>query len=394
MQTALPPGCLDIPEQVNITEHIVSRHVLLGRGDRIALRWGRQSLTFAELEDRTDRVGGGLRMAGAGRGDRIILCAPNSLDYATCVLGAMKAGVVPVLVAPPTSRGALERIAIDTAARLVLTDPARLGELGASAGEPVREDTLADEPAYIHFTGDGRAVVHAHRTVIGAGDPIRYGFLRLRPGDRCLAAGDLTTMLGFDFGLLFPLAAGARALLHSGPPSPETVLATAEEEEASILVGPADLYRGLCSLPAAGRCFDLSRIRLALCGLEPLSQSVYHEVRARFGLEVRSVTGHPEAHVYAVDHPDQPVKPGSLGVPLPGRGVVVLTEDGREADIREVGRVCLRSDDPALALVGARIQPPTANGGGDGWHDSGHLAYRDEDGYLWPVADLRDGTTA
>ncbi|MDQ1506433.1 MAG: hypothetical protein QOD57_4160, partial [Actinomycetota bacterium] len=222
MQTALPPGCLDIPEQVNITEHIVSRHVLLGRGDQVALRWAGRSLTFAELEALTDTVSASLRAAGAGRGDRIVLCSPNSLAYAAGVLGAMKAGVVPVLTGPETTPAALQRIVDATGAVMVLTDHAQLDKLWScdgvgAVGEPVREDTLADEPAYMHYSADGRPVVHAHRTVIGAGDPIRYGFLRLRPADRCLVAGDLTAMLGFDFGLLFPLASGARAVLHSGP---------------------------------------------------------------------------------------------------------------------------------------------------------------------------------
>jgi acyl-coenzyme A synthetase/AMP-(fatty) acid ligase len=391
VQTALPPGCLDIPEQVNITEHIVSRHVLLGRGDQVALRCAGRSLTFAELEALTDVVSVSLRTAGVGRGDRIVLCAPNSLAYAAAVLGAMKAGVVPVLVDSDTPPTALGRIIDESGAELALTDPCELHKLcdGDSAGdgpgaggEPVRADTGADEPAYIHYTRGGQPVVHAHRAVIAAGDPIRYGFLRLRPGDRCLVAGDLTSMLGFDFGLLFPLAAGARAVLQNGSVTPERVLATADAEGISILVAGPDLYRDLAGLTGAEPRFDLSGLRLALCGPEPAADSVYHELRSRFGLEVRSITGHTEAHVYAADHPDDPVKPGSLGVPLAGRGVVVLTEDGREADIREVGRICLPSDDPALALSNAR----------NGWYDSGHLAYRDEDGYLWPVTDRRDRT--
>jgi acetyl-CoA synthetase len=388
VQTALPPGCLDIPEQVNITEHIVSRHVLLGRGDQVALRWAGRSLTFAELEALTDTVSASLRAAGAGRGDRIVLCSPNSLAYAAGVLGAMKAGVVPVLTGPETTPAALQRIVDATGAVMVLTDHAQLDKLWScdgvgAVGEPVREDTRADEPAYMHYTADGRPVVHAHRTVIGAGDPIRYGFLRLRPADRCLVAGDLTAMLGFDFGLLFPLASGARAVLHSGPAAPERILASAEQERASILVAGPDFYRELVDTVGSEQRFDLSGIRLALCGPEPLADATYHEIRSRFGLEIRSITGHPEAHVYAVDHPDVPVKPGSLGVPLAGRGVVVLTDDGRVADIREVGHICLPSDDPALALSHHR----------NGWYDSGDLAYRDEDGYLWPVPERHNGTT-
>jgi acyl-CoA synthetase (AMP-forming)/AMP-acid ligase II len=161
VQTALPPGCLDIPEQVNITEHIVSRHVLLGRGDQVALRWAGRSLTFAELEALTDTVSASLRAAGAGRGDRIVLCSPNSLAYAAGVLGAMKAGVVPVLTGPETTPAALQRIVDATGAVMVLTDHAQLDKLWScdgvgAVGEPVREDTLADEPAYMHYTADGR----------------------------------------------------------------------------------------------------------------------------------------------------------------------------------------------------------------------------------------------
>jgi acyl-CoA synthetase (AMP-forming)/AMP-acid ligase II len=145
VQTALPPGCLDIPEQVNITEHIVSRHVLLGRGDQVALRCDGRSLTFAELETLTDVVSVSLRAAGVGRGDRIVLCAPNSLAYAACVLGAMKAGVVPVLVDPETTAAAVGRIIEESGAELALTScatgPERPGNQSAPTPGPTNRPT-------------------------------------------------------------------------------------------------------------------------------------------------------------------------------------------------------------------------------------------------------------
>ena len=100
--------------------------------------------------------------------------------------------------------------------------------------------------------------------------------------------------------------------------------------------------------------------------------------------------GQTEAHVYVVNLPTMPVKPGSLGVPIPGREVRVLDEDGKETAAGEVGHLCLRSDDPALALGYHHAEEQWAALHRDGWYYSGDLVSRDDDGYLWHVGRADD----
>jgi uncharacterized protein (DUF433 family)/acyl-CoA synthetase (AMP-forming)/AMP-acid ligase II len=84
------------------------------------------------------------------------------------------------------------------------------------------------------------------------------------------------------------------------------------------------MFRMLLGVPDLESRFDLSSVRVGLCGGEPMSEATFEEVRRRFGFEILEMIGQTEAHVYAVNRPARPVKVGSLGEPIPGRAVAVL----------------------------------------------------------------------
>ena len=375
--------------------------MLLGHGDRAALDCDGDLITYSELDVWTDQVAAALQDGGVGGGQRFVLWAPNSVWYVLAVLGGMKAGAVPVLVPSSWSPDAVEAVAHRTGAMGVLATPEcpvtsdvgpRLRTFDLAAGDdlgagslPLGEDSASDDIAYVTCVPDGadgfRAVAYAHRVVIGAGDPIRYGLLQLAPDDVCLVPGELSGDFALDFSVYLPLSAGAQTVLQRGcgPADPKSVLAAVERNSATILVGTPDLYRDLAALGADGRC-DLGPVRLAV-SVGDVSRNLVDELRRRLGLEVVTAAGDPETHVFAAT-PEGQAAPGVLGLPLVGRDVEILTKNGAPAAVGQIGRLCLRSDDPGLAAGYDGMHASWRSRHQGGFYCTDRFAYRDEAGCL------------
>src|SRR2546425_9170866 len=112
----------------NLAYNCVDHHVAAGRGERVALiteneRGERRTLTYAELHRETKGVGAALRAMGIAKGDRIAIYMPTSAEAIVLMLGAIRIGVVILVVFAGFGAGALgERIRLSGARALFATD--------------------------------------------------------------------------------------------------------------------------------------------------------------------------------------------------------------------------------------------------------------------------------
>lgn len=420
-QAERPPGYLQIPERLNFTDVAVTRHVREGRGDRPALHFEGTTFTYAELDAYVNRCGNALRSLGIGRGARFLIRGPNSPKYAALFFAGLKLGAVPIPSNSLFRAWELEHILHNSEAQAVFTTEAlaapveevrdncpslevvvslddgpdyqrqSLDELMAGqTSELSTADTAADDLAFIIYTSGTtsrpKGVEHAHRTVIANGDPVVHELMQLRPDDVVMQPQEISFIYSLICGLVFPLYAGAQAVLYPGRFDPERALAAVQRYGVTEFVAVPTIYRMLLTVEDVAERYDLSTIRMGLSGGEPLPEHTYHEVRRRFGFEIYDLIGQTEAWIFMSNRPGLPVKPGSLGQPLTGRHTSIRNEAGEEVDVGEVGHLCIAGDDPGLAL-GFRNQPKmwAARFHGD-WFYTGDLAYRDEDGYYWYVS--------
>src|SRR3990172_608505 len=93
---AFPPDYLKVPERINMAAVTVDRQVAAGHGDRAAIYYEDQRITYRELQRRVNQCGNALLRLGVRRGDRFFIRATNSPEYVTAVLAGFKIGAVPI----------------------------------------------------------------------------------------------------------------------------------------------------------------------------------------------------------------------------------------------------------------------------------------------------------
>src|SRR5256714_14156876 len=87
---------VSLPDRFNIADYLVDRHVREGRGGRIAILCGDESITYAQVADRSSRLATGLRTLGLRREDRVVLLLQDTPAFVYSFFGAQKMGAVPI----------------------------------------------------------------------------------------------------------------------------------------------------------------------------------------------------------------------------------------------------------------------------------------------------------
>ncbi len=390
-----PPPC---PAPFNLAGYVLSRAG--ERADRIALAVvglsGAERWSHARLRAAVMGTAAGLRAAGIGEGERVILRLGNTVEFPIAFLGAIAAGIVPV----PTSTQLTERevtaMAREIAPAAILgggggiampdhpapvIGEAALGAMGELPPmEPVQGDP--DRVAYIVYTsgtsGVPRAVVHAHRAV-WARRMMWEGWYGLREDDRLLHAGAFNWTYTLGTGLLDPWAIGATALIPAAGVTPAQLPLLLKRHDATIFAAAPGVYRQML---AAGPLAALPKLRHGLSAGEKLPGTLRARWEAATGTAIHEAFGMSECSTFVSGCPARPAPAGTLGFPQPGRKVAVVGEHGAPLPRGETGTLGTHRDDPGL-MLGYLGQPEetAARYRGD-WFLTGDAAHMEPDGAI------------
>jgi acyl-coenzyme A synthetase/AMP-(fatty) acid ligase len=410
---ALPPGYRAIPPHVNIAAEVLDSSLAAGRGDRIAFIWDGGDIAYDALARRVDAFARGLKRRGVARGTPVLIRLPNCLEFAISFLALVKIGAIPVLQNSLLSADEVEYVLGHSDARAAITladiaTPLRalaprldLGLIvarGADAGEIewesvtedpsplVAEKTAADEPAFMVYTsgttGRPKGIVHAHRWIVALGDSNRW---RVPPqsGDVVLATGEWSFISALGHNVLFPLRNGVTGAILEGRATPERVLETVERLRVTLLYSVATVYRRILALPGVERRYDLSSLRGCSATGEALEEATWREFKGRIGCEIWEHYGISEMQMVMGQGPRQPVRPGSVGVPIPGTRIAVMDDGYQELPPGEIGHFLIAADNPGFFLGYHKDPERTRDILRRGWYHTGDLASRDADGFYW-----------
>ena len=374
------------------------------------------TLTFAELSTRSNQVANRLRALGARRGDRVLVMLPNVIPLWETLLGAMKLGLVVVPATPQLGRADLADRFTRGTIRHVVTEAEGAQKLDALARDVTRvaigsapagwhafEDayalpsafvpegeTRATDPLLLYFTSGTTAlpklVLHTHQSY-PVGHLSTMYWLGLREDDVHWNISSPGWAKHAWSSVFAPWNAGATVFsYHYDRFEPRRVLDALAQSGVTSLCAPPTVWRMLVGEELARWPV---RLREAVSAGEPLNPEVIERVRQAWGLTVRDAYGQTETTCPIGNSPGQPVKPGSMGRPMPGYRVGLLDAHGRETD---EGEIALRLDPPPLGLMVGYLDDESraADAFRGGWYHTGDIARRDEEGYITYVGRADD----
>jgi acetyl-CoA synthetase len=377
---------------------------------------GDDRVTFGELRLRSNRVANYLRAAGVGRGDRILLVLPNCVPLWETTLAAMKLGAVVIpaatLLTPDDLRDRVDRgevRAIVAASELAPRFERIAGaDIRIGVGEPVRGwrayadadgasstftpdgTTRASDPLLLYFTSGTTArpklVEHTHASY-PVGHLSTVYMLGLEPGDVHLNISSPGWAKHAWSCLFAPWNVAATVLIFNHPRfDPIKLLETLVRCGVTTFCAPPTVWRMLIQTDLGAY---QTRLRELVGAGEPLNPEVIEQVRRAWGITIRDGYGQTETTALVANTPGQPIKPGSMGRPMPGYRVVLLDEDNREADEGEIALDL--SPRPLGLMTGYQDDPErTAEVMRGGYYHTGDTATRDADGYITYVGRTDD----
>ncbi len=383
---------------------------LSGRAAGVALEYecggGGASLTFGELDARSDRIARLGAARGLRRGDRLCIFLPNRVEYIDLFLACVKTGVIVVPINVLYREREIARILEDAEPKAVVTThelapfiPSgalirdkiwNVDELAASVvehdGGRVRMAIDGDDPAAIVYTsgttGRSKGAVLTHNN-FAANTVNLLACWRITDVDRYLAVLPLFHVHGLGNGLHVWLASGCRMRLaerfdiNRAPALFETFRPT-------LFFGVPTIYTRLLELSVEQARRIGGRMRLFVSGSAPLPAHILESFRAKFGHTILERYGMSETLMNISNPYEGERRPGSVGFPLPGVSVRILDSAMRPVSEDEVGEVYVRGPNVFAgywrrpdATAEAFVDAPDGR-----WFRTGDLAERSADGYI------------
>jgi 2-aminobenzoate-CoA ligase len=400
---------LQYPERMNCAVELLDRWVAGGAGDRQCLIAPAESLTYAQLAERVNRIANVLtRDLGMVPGHRVLLRGPNSPMMVAAYLAVIKAGGVVVATMPllrakeiayPLTKAKIRlalcdhRLAEDMdkarglagdLERVVYWGDGAANELETLMAKPGYEsfapcDTASDDVCLIAFTsgttGEPKGTMHFHRDILATCDS--YGRHVLRPDveDRFIGSPPLAFTFGLGGLVLFPMRVGAATILIEKA-TPDDLLAAIARFGATVCFTAPTAYRAM--LAKLGE-HDISSLRKCVSAGEALPKATFEAWLAATGIKILDGIGATEMLHIFIGSPEGEIRPGATGKPVPGYEARVVDEHGNAVAPNTIGRLAVRGPTGCRYLADKRQQQYVQNG----WNITGDTYLMDEDGYFW-----------
>lgn len=387
---------------------------------------------FSDLSKISNQFANGLLDLGVKKRELAFVMIPRIAEWYAVMIGSCKLGVVTMpgtnlltskdieyrinrskaTLAIVTSDNADKVDAIKancpTLEKLIVIGDAREGwhtfeQLTVNADETLdqsqMEPTKSSDLMMIYFTSGttgmpkmvprDMAYAHAH-TITG-----EY-WMDLQEDDIHWTLSD-TGWAKAAWGMLYaPWQMGAAMVLFNGTGfDAELHLSLIEKLGVTTFCAPPTVYRVFAQMDLSK--YNLSSIRHAIGAGEPLNPEVIKVWKEATAADIYDGYGQTETINIVANYPCVPVRPGSMGKPVPGVDVQIVDDNGKQVDVDAIGHIAVRITDP--------LQPgmfpgywedaeATAKCFKNGWYLTGDNGTVDADGYFWFVGRSDDIITS
>ncbi|MDR1859271.1 MAG: AMP-binding protein [Treponema sp.] len=436
----------NVPDNFNFAYDVVDEWAKL-MPEKRALLWtddsgAIESFTFADIKKLSDKAANVLRSLGIQKGDVVMLILKQRPEVWVMMCALMKIGAVCIPGTYQLTAKDLEYRCNIAEVKLLVTvdDPDLMTEIAAARpncatlrhiavvgnaaayinlrSEIEKADdtfqrvaTRTEDPMLIYFssgtTGMPKMVLHNHSLPLGHIVTAKYwhcvedDMVHLTQTDSGWAK--------FAWGKIYGqwICGAVVGVYDTEKFSPKGMLDAVQRLKPTTFCAPATIFRYLIKEDLSG--YDFSCIRHTSVAGEPLSPEVYNKLKSLTGLEIREGFGQSETSVMAAVFKWLPVRPGSMGKPAPLFGIALLDETGDTCDDGIVGNMSVTHaganmyelESPATPAAGVPLVGPsqfpglfrgywkdreiTQSSWNGGTYQTGDMAWRDGEGFLWFV---------
>jgi benzoate-CoA ligase family protein len=404
------PSEILLTEAFNVAVPFVDRHLAEGRGEKIAIRTVRETVSYAQLAANVNRAGNVLLGLGLKRGERVLMVVKDCPAFFYVFWGAIKAGIVPVplntllrsgdyayiiensgcsaLIYSPEYAAEIEPALQQSPhkPRSVLrteSDQAGLDSLIAKAAADLMPvmSTPESDCFWLYSsgsTGRPKGAVHLQRDMVFTSQHYGVETLGICERDVFFSAAKLFFAYGHGNAMTFPLWIGGTAILSDERPTPPMTFGLIEKFKPTLYFGVPTLYAAqLQALETATP--DLSSVRACVSAGEALPGDIFRRWKEKTGLTILDGIGSTEAlHIFISNRLDD-VKPGASGRLVPGYEARIIDEHGKPVPDGEPGKLWIKGKSTAKYYWNNPAK--TAETMVDGWLNTGDTYSRDAQGY-------------
>jgi 4-hydroxybenzoate adenylyltransferase len=351
-------------------------------------------VTHGQIHDGAARLGEVLKNRGLSRGDRVLLCLPDSPDLVQLLLACLARGIIAFLANPELHREDHAFQERDTEPALVVTSGAlrdrfqpsgvvEAAELLADATrvgpadyEPVKSDALAYATYTSGTTGPPKAAIHRHADPLTFVDAMCSKALRLTPQDIGLCSARMYFAYGLGNSVWFPLATGGSAVINPLPVSPEVAATLSTRFKPSVLYGVPTFFARVVDTCSPD---SFRSLRCVVSAGEALEIGLAERLMEFFGgIPILDGIGSTEVGQTFVSNGIDEWRLGTLGKVLPPYEIRVVAPDGTTSGPGIEGNLWVR---------GSSIAPgywnwPDPLPGNEGWLNTRDRVCMDGEGWV------------
>jgi malonyl-CoA/methylmalonyl-CoA synthetase len=376
---------------------------LIARRDRAAVEYDRGdgttgSLTFGEIDERSNRLAQLLSARGLQRGDRLGFDLVNRIEIVDLWIACVKLGVIVVPINVLYKAREIAHILGDAEPVAIVTTAAQMAEFPAGAAcwdtdelsrssaamLPTRPSTALDasSPAALVYTsgttGASKGAVLTHGNFVSNALAVADSW-KVTEDDRYLAALPLFHVHGLGNGIQTWLGVGCHMKLVAR----FEAAAAAELFETyrpTLFFGVPTMYVRLLDVPDNRAQGIGKHARLFVSGSAPLPAQVHEAFRTKYGHMILERYGMTETLMNASNPYDGERRPGTVGLPFPNVAIRILDESGSETGVDSTGELWVRG--PNVCDGYWKRPDATAAAFVDGWFRTGDIGRFSRDGYI------------
>ncbi|MGD2269260.1 MAG: long-chain-fatty-acid--CoA ligase [Desulfobacterales bacterium] len=392
-------------------------------GETVSVVFEGQAYTNTRLNELGQKLAGGLKSLGIGRGDHVVVSLSNSPEVFACFQAIWRIGavIVPImfLLAENETRYILDhsdaKVVITSQDLLEKIDNARegidhirnvivlggkdqddrmefYGLVDKSPAEKSIEEMDENDIALMIYTsgttGQPKGVMlshnNLHQNAIGAWEASEWEKAEITI--LCLPLAHSFGVVTMTAGFLSPFEKAFYVLMRWF--DPEEVFRLIEKYRASNFIGVPTMYQLLLNHPAAEK-YDPSSLERCTISAAPVTEELYRAFTTKFNCKMYEGYGLTEASpAVALCRPSMPLKKGSTGIPIPGVEIKIFDPDDNELPAGEQGEIVVKGPNVMVGYYKRPEETQAALRGG--WLHTGDAGYLDEKGYLYVTDRLKD----